>query len=714
MDESQMSASAADPDTIVQTPEPGADTPLATLLVVDDDRSSRTMVRAVLGRERYRIIEAPDGPAAIDAVQRDKPDLILMDVMMPGMDGHEVCARIRQSLHDDTLPIVMLTAADDMASIERAFEAGATDFITKPINWPLLRERVRYALRGVQLVREMRRARLREQAVRRIVGLGYWEWRLSDDCLSWSEGFEPLAVIGASGGVGLSAFLQAVHPEDRQRLQQALERVRDTHGRLDLEFRLRIRQTERILRVVGERGTAAEDGDRIFGAFHDLTSVRRTEAMVDYLSQHDDTTGLPNRRLFLARAAQSMQQPARGDSVVLIGTIDIHRFGRYNESLGERGANQLLALQGQRLQQWVESGGLLVAARIGGDEFAVAIAGASTEAAVAGFRRALQALTLPVTVDRQELWVVVSGGWAVCPTHGSDAEALLTLAQEAQRRARSLGRDELGAETDGMGDGRRQRLLALEQTLQHALQRQEFELVYQPQMDFGSGRIVGCEALLRWRSPQWGVVSPAEFVPLLEESGLIVDVGAWVLTTAAHQAAQWARSGCPLRVGVNLSPRQFLAPGLFDHIQHVLQVSAVPAHLLELEITESLAMQDVDHSIDLLRRCRAAGLKVALDDFGVGHSSLAYVLQFPIDAIKIDRAFVTHVTRGRADRAIMRAIVSLGQSLGVDIIAEGVESQPQCDLLEAIGVTQIQGYLIGRPMSAAELQVMARDYYRAG
>ena len=709
-----MSASAADPNTTAQTPEPCADTPLATLLVVDDDRTSRTMVRAVLGRERYRIIEAPDGPSAIEAVQRDKPDLILMDVMMPGMDGHEVCARIRQSLRDDTLPILMLTAADDMESINRAFEAGATDFITKPISWSLLRERVCYALRGVQLVREMRRARLREQAVRRIVGLGYWEWRLSDDSLSWSDGFEPLAAIGARDGVGLSEFLQTVHPEDRQRLRQALERARDTHGRLDLEFRLRLRDTERILRVVGERGAAAEDGDRMFGAFHDLTSVRRTEAMVDYLSLHDDTTGLPNRRLFLARAAQCIQQPARGDSVVLIGTIDIHRFGRYNESLGERGANQLLALLGQRLQQWVESGGLWVAARIGGDEFAVAIAGADTEAAVAGFRRALQALTLPVTVDRQELRVVVSGGWAVCPTHGNDAEALLTLAQEAQRRARSLGRDEMGAETDGIGDGRRQRLLALEQALQHALQRQEFELVYQPQMDFGSGRIVGCEALLRWRSPQWGVVSPAEFVPLLEESGLIVDVGAWVLTAAAHQAAQWARSGCPLRVGVNLSPRQFLAPGLFDHLQHALRASAVPAHLLELEITESLAMQDVDHSIDLLRRCRAAGLKVALDDFGVGHSSLAYVLQFPIDAIKIDRAFVTHVTRGRADRAIVRAIVSLGQSLGVDIIAEGVESQRQCDFLEAIGVTQIQGYLIGRPMSAAELQVMACDYHRAG
>ncbi|TSE38316.1 putative signaling protein [Tepidimonas fonticaldi] len=689
------------------------DAPAATVLVVDDDRATRAMVRAVLARERYRILEAGDGHEAIAAVQTEQPDLILMDVMMPGLDGHAACAQIRLLLADDALPIVMLTAADDIASIETAFEAGATDFITKPISWPLLRERVRYALRAGNLTREVRRARLRELSVRRIAGLGYWEWLLSSDRLSWSEEFEPLAGIRAQDSVPREEFLARVHPDDRQRLHHAMERARDVGARLDLEFRIHLQSSDRILRVVGERGLHGEDADRVFGVFQDLTSIRRTEALVDYLSLHDETTDLPNRRLFLRRAAERIQKVrAENDRVLLIGTIDIHRFARFNESLGEGGANRLLALWGQRLKHHQDGGTVVEVARVGGDEFAVAIQATDGAAASAVFRRVQQALRQPVHLEQQELVVPFSAGWAICPTHGHEAEPLLTLAQEAQRRARAQGRDELGAEADDALSQRRQRLLAFERALHRALERQEFYLAYQPQMDVATGRIVGCEALIRWRSTEWGEVSPAEFVPLLEESGAIIDVGAWVLASAAQQAAAWERAGLPLRVGINLSPRQFLAPSLMEHIQSALQSSGVSPGCIELEITESLTMQDVDHSIRLLQRCRDAGVMVAIDDFGVGHSSLAYALQFPIDAIKIDRAFVTHITRGRADRAIVRAVVALGQSLGVEIIAEGVETQRQCDFLEAIGVTQVQGYLIGRPMPPDQLEALARSYRR--
>lgn len=687
--------------------------PIATVLVVDDDRTTRAMVRAVLARERYRIVEAGDGHEAIAAVQAERPDLILMDVMMPELDGHAACAQIRLFLADDALPIVMLTAADDIASIETAFEAGATDFITKPISWPLLRERVRYALRAGNLTREVRRARLRELSVRKIAGLGYWEWLLTNDRLSWSEEFEPLAGIRAQDSVPRHDFLGRVHADDRLRLQNALERARDVGARLDLEFRIRLRGIDRILRVVGERGNQGDDMDRVFGVFQDLTSIRRTEALVDYLSLHDETTGLPNRRLFLRRAAERIDAlRTENDRVLLLGTIDIHRFARYNESLGEGGANRLLALLGQRLKHHLDAGTVVEVARVGGDEFAVAVQATDSTAATTQFRRLLKTLRQPVHLEQQELVVPFSAGWALCPTHGSEAEPLLTLAQEAQRRARAQGRDDLGADADDALSQRRQRLLALERGLHRALEREEFYLAYQPQMDFGTGRIVGCEALIRWRSADWGEVPPVEFVPLLEESGLIIDVGAWVLTSAARQAAAWERAGLPLRVGINLSPRQFLAPSLLDHIHAALRSSGVSPGCIELEITESLTMQDVDHSIRLLQRCRDAGTMVAIDDFGVGHSSLAYALQFPIDAIKIDRAFVTHVTRGRADRAIVRAVVALGQSLGVEIIAEGVENQRQCDFLEAIGVTQIQGFLIGRPMPPDELEALARSYRR--
>lgn len=694
------------------TPAPPAEQG-ATLLVVDDDRTTRAMVRAVLARERYRIVEAADGEEGVEAAVALRPDLILLDVMMPSLDGHAACARIRAALQDDALPIVMLTAADDLASIEAAFQAGATDFITKPINWSLLRERVRYALRSGQLAREVRRARLRETAVRRIAGLGYWEWRLDTDRLAWSDEFEPLAGIRASEGVPREAFLQAVHPDDRSRLSAALDRARDTGVRLDLEFRARVRGEERVIRVMGERGERGDEADRVLGAFQDLTPVRKAEALADYLTLHDEVTGLPNRRWFLRRAAERIAAvPAGADTALVIAVVDIHRFARFNESLGEQRANQLLAALGARLRQFVDSGVLVEAARIGGDDFALALRADDASTAEGRLGQVLVALGQPIRVGAQELTVPCSIGWAACPLHGRDPEVLLTFAQEAQRRARALGRDLLGADADDTQADRRQRTLALEQALRGALERGEFRLVYQPQLDVVHGRIVGCEALLRWRAPAWGDVPPAEFVPLLEESGLISDVGAWVMEAAARQAAAWERSGLPLRVGVNLSPRQFLSPELLTHIEHALRVTGVSPGLLEFEITESLAVQDVEHAARLLQTLRGMGLKVALDDFGIGHSSLAYMLQFPIDVIKIDRVFVTHITRGRTDRAIVRAVVALSQSLGVETIAEGVETQRQCDFLEAIGVGQVQGYLIGRPMPAADLERLAREWRR--
>ncbi|MDW8335401.1 MAG: EAL domain-containing protein [Tepidimonas sp.] len=679
------------------------------VLVVDDDRTTRSMVCGVLRRDGWVVTEATDGQQAIEAVQQARPDLILMDVMMPGMDGHTACARIRAELADDALPIVMLTAADDLASIERAFDAGATDFITKPINWALLRERVRYALRGGRLARELRRARMRELAVRRIAGLGYWQWRLTDDTLSWSEEFEPLSGIRASSGVPREQFLQRVHPEDRLRLQSGMEAARQRLGRMDLEFRLTLGEGERILRVVGERGREGDDASLVFGVFHDLTLMRRTEALVDYLALHDEVTELPKRRLFLRQVDQALTDGGEGLWVV---TADILRFGRLNESLGESSANQMLRQLGQRLRHLVDTGVLLQAARIDGDEFAWAqrvLPGQSLENALEAVLLALQE-PLTLSGHEQALRLVFSAGCAAHPVHGLDAQTLLTLAQQAQRRARVQGRPWCVAELEQTDVRARQRQLMLEQALQGALQRGEFALVYQPQLDFARGRIVGCEALLRWRSPQLGAVPPGQFIGLLEDSGQIVEVGAWVLQEAARQAAAWERAGLPLRVGVNLSPRQFVSPHLPRHVEQALAVSAVTPALLELEITESLTMHDVEHAVALLQRFRSMGASVALDDFGVGHSSLAYVLQFPIDALKIDRAFVTHVTRGRTDRAIVRAIVALAQALGVETIAEGVESQRQCDFLEALGVTQVQGYLIGRPMEPADLEKLARQY----
>ncbi|MEY2685716.1 MAG: hypothetical protein RJA09_2861, partial [Pseudomonadota bacterium] len=254
--------------------------------------------------------------------------------------------------------------------------------------------------------------------------------------------------------------------------------------------------------------------------------------------------------------------------------------------------------------------------------------------------------------------------------------------------------------------------LDLERSLRKALDHNEFFLVYQPQLDLRSGRILGVESLLRWQHPVRGPVSPVQFIPVLEEMGLITAVGQWVLKQACWQAAQWSKQGLALRMGINLSPRQFLDPNLFDSVQGAVQAAGAHPELIELEITESLAMQDLDHSIRLLERFRAEGYKIAIDDFGIGHSSLEYLLRFPLDVIKIDRAFITNITATRADRAIVRAVTSIGQTLGLQVIAEGVETQRQSDFVEALGVSEIQGYLIGKPMPPDELFALAKSYIK--
>ncbi len=683
------------------------------LLVVDDDAPTRMVLKRVLSKQGYEVIDAANGLEGVAKVQALRPDLVLMDVVMPELDGYAACAQIRLDDGDDSLPIIMLTGADDLVSIENAFNAGATDFITKPINWALLTERVRYALRTGQLSREVRRSRLRDMSVRRIAGLGHWEWHIDTDQLVWGEELEWITGLQQSRVGQLDRFLSCVHPDDRRRLQIALERARDIGSRLDQEFRLYNGEREFVLRLLGERGAQGEELQEVFGAFQDVTEARRTQAMVDYLAMHDELTGLGNRRMFMRQLTEAIAQAhAQHPRQVMVGTLDISRFARFNDALGQSGADRLLAAVSKRVSDHLSllpSWGL---ARICGDEFAFWIPVDTDTAARERFQHLSDCLVAPFSIDGREVFVAFSGGYSLFPQDGSDAEALLAKSMEAQRLARKQGRDFLAAETDEETTRRRLLEIELERDLFSALDNGEFFLLYQPQMAFASNRITGVEALIRWKHPRRGVIPPVLFVGLLEETGLINEVGTWVLQEACRQAAAWHRQGLNLRVGINLSPRQFLLENLSATIADAAAQAGVPNALIELEITESLAMQDVSYTMTLLQGLQSQGFKIAVDDFGIGHSSLEYLLRFPIDVIKIDRAFVTHITDRVGDRAIVRAITVLAHALDLMVIAEGVETQRQCDFLEAIGVNEVQGYLVGKPMLAEELEALARAYRR--
>lgn len=681
-----------------------------TLLAVDDDPTTRKLVQAVLGKQGYRVLVAENGALGVEAFLKHRPDLVLMDVQMPGVDGFEACAQIRQADHDVT-PIIMLTGSEDLESIERAFTAGATDFITKPINFPLLAQRVRYALRSSELNREVRGTRQRQASARRIAGLGFWEWTVDSDKLDWSEDAANLLGLDGELPATLAALLPLVHTGDRLRVRQSFAALGFAAGKMDIEFRLPDKSgtSERIITMTGERADESEPGQpvRVFGAFQNVTDSRRTQALVDYLALHDELTGLANRRMFVRQVREVLASPDLGHDVVMVCWIDLARFHRVNDALGEAAGDALLVQVAQRIKSM--STGYIALARVGGDEFALALRGTDVQNAEDKLERLLLALDNPFSVYGQEIFVSVCAGLALGPVHGREAEQLLTLAKDAQQHARAAGFKT--ATTGGnLEVSRSFGSLDVELDLRRALQSGQFELHYQPQLALRTSSIVGVESLLRWNHPTRGMVSPAQFIPLLEDMGLIHEVGAWVLGEACRQAKVWVDAGTPLRVAVNLSPRQFLGSDLRNLILDAVNRAGVDPHWIELEITESLAMQDPDRAIELLASLRKLGFKVAIDDFGIGHSSLEYLLQFPIDTIKIDRAFVKRVTETEADRAIIRAITAIAQSLQLTTIAEGVETQRQCDFMEALGATEIQGYFISKPATAAEIGPMLAQF----
>ena len=684
--------------------------PAPKLLIVEDVKSTRMLVKSVLGKEGYQVFDAANGLQGVETFEREHPDVILMDVMMPVMNGFDACRRIRALDSGKDTPIIMLTGAEDIEAIETAFDAGATDFITKPISWPLLTQRLRYAMRGAELMREVRQNRIREAAAQRIAKVAFWGWHPATDGFMHSDDLPRMLDLGVEQLPSLHSLLAIVAESDRERARRAFTVAESSSTRIDLEVRTLATDGERIIRIIGERGAEGRDLGHFFGAIHDISETRRTEALIDYLALHDELTGLGNRRMFSQTLHKRLTEFTSRDEGyrLLIGWIDLHRFHRLNDELGETAGDAVLKQIADRLRAHGED---VTVARVGGDEFAVLLEAAPGEDPLTDFDRVIGGLRNAFRIQDKEIFLNCSAGVALAPEHGADTEQLLTLAQEAQRLARAQSRTILVAPQGGQG---RSNSLAIEQALRRALKQREFELFYQPQMNLRSGCIIGAEALLRWRDPSRGLISPAEFIPVLEESGQIVEVGEWVIEEACRQARTWERAGKPLRIGINLSPLQFMDESLRDKILRTVSRTGVSTSNIELEITESLAMQEPERAVELLRLLRQDGFKIAIDDFGIGYSSLEYLLRFPLDTIKIDRAFVTHIITAQADRAIVRAITAIAQTLGTSTIAEGVENMRQCDFIEALGVAEIQGFLIGRPMPRDDFERFLETFVRPG
>ncbi len=673
------------------------------LLIVEDDRVQRMMLRKVLENAGYDVMEAEDGEIGLARYLDTEPDMVLLDVIMPRMDGFEACKRMRNIPKAEPIPILMLTGLEDTLAVDLAFEAGATDFITKPINWTMLSQRVRYALRAHDNAHALRLSQQRLVHAQQLARLGYWEWNTRNDHLTWSHNAaDLLGVLPPALAPTMADFAQQVHPDDWARLHAGLTRLSGGDGLYEAGFRVCNERNE--LRFINCVAEATKDSVgavvRIVGSIQDITALKQAEALIEYQRYHDALTRLPNRRFFMERL-QTLLGGDDPDCQVGVIVLGLDRFKIVNESLGAAIGDRVLQEIGQRLLGFQAEGGGV--ARIGGDEFGIVVESQARVARIEQLAERIRALvSQPCECDSEVIYLTASLGIALYPVDSLDANGLLGCANAARSRARLAGGDQFQFFIAELTE-RAARRLRLENELRHALAHAQLTVYYQPLVACHELRIVGAEALLRWTHPELGAISPAEFIPIAEESGQIVPIGEWVLATACHQAKDWTDRGFgEVYIGVNLSIRQLAQKDLVHRVQTILAKTGLAPGQLGLEITESMAMQNPEANIALLRQLAELGIKLSIDDFGTGHSSLNYLHKLPVATIKIDRSFIVQLAAERFGKGIVTTILALARVLGMSVVAEGVEDEQQVDFLRQHGCDYLQGYRFGRPMPAQE------------
>jgi predicted signal transduction protein with EAL and GGDEF domain/FixJ family two-component response regulator len=693
------------------------------VLLVDDDEVNLLLTSIALRERGFAITEATSGELALAALAGGLPDVVVLDALMPGLDGFETCRALRVLPGCESLPVLMLTGLDDDASITRAYEAGATDFFVKSTQWSLLAGRLRYLLRASRVRAELERSKSRLARAQDLARMGSFDWKRGTGGPVFSvEGLRVFG-LGPYDRLSFRPLLRMLPADDRSGLITVLHEVirHSTVLATDIPATLRDGR-QRIVHVEAEP-EFSEQGNLIgySGIVQDVTDRRLAEDKIRHLANFDTLTGLPNRRQLIWRAERALEHGRRLNHQVALLLIDLDRFKIINDTLGHGAGDELLMEVARRLRSCVrhsdqvmestiESMGsrshrtLEAVGRLGGDEFVALLPEVVDERdAERVAQRILELMREPIFVGGQECFVTASVGIALFPRDGTSVADLMRNSDVAMYSAKGAGRNAASTYRPALaGQGREK--LELESALHKAIERDELVLYYQPKIDVRGAKMVGAEALMRWRR-NGVLVPPGDFIPLAEETGLIVPLSEWAIREAARQARIWQDNfGFADSIAVNLPSRLFERTDLVEYIHNAVTTYGVPHHAIELEITETGLMKDLQNVIPSLHRLNEIGVEISIDDFGTGYSSLAYLTALPISELKIDRSFIRDLGMTPQSSAVVTAIIALARSLGLRVVAEGVENLRQMEVLHRLGCGVMQGFLFSKPQPPEDIE----------
>ncbi len=704
------------------------------LLLVDDKPELLQSLSELVRAHGYRVVEALGGRAAIDALGKQSFDVVLLDLIMPELSGHDVLEfAARKGIN---AKFVVVSGDTSFAGARDALTRGAFDFVKKPYEAAELLAALEKALRHRELeqrnVHMENRLLMSEQLHRFIVNSSPDLVYILDrnGCFSFlNDRIETLLGYRKEELVGRH-YSELVHEEDLDAARN-LFNERRTGGRAaqNTELRLRSRRarsTERpfqsqfVWMDLTAQGVYSDHTERTranfrgtYGTARDISERKEAEQVINFQAYHDLLTHLPNRALLRDRLSLAIAQAARNKRRLAVMFLDLDRFKIVNDTLGHTMGDRLLKAVSNRLQGCLRKGDTL--SRFGGDEFTLLLPEVRTrDDVVVIAEKILDKLAAPFVIDGHELFVGASIGVAMYPEAGDSVESLIQSADIAMYHVKGRGKNGYQFFAEEMNSKFSTRL-SLERELRNALTSGELRVFYQPQVSLDDGHIVGVEALVRWQHPRLGLIAPADFLSVAEETGLITQVDEWVQARAFQDIGEWRRVGLGnVRLSVNISAQQLEQDGFLERFFTAFVGSGMAPEQLKIEITENAIMKDIEVIVPKLREMRRRGLRIAIDDFGTGYSSLSYLQQFPISTLKIDRSFVGDIRADRSDASIINAIVAMAKGLKLDLIAEGVETRTQLNYLKSQGCKEVQGFIFSRAIPAPELMGLLRNNPFAG